>query len=215
VKHVKITKFVHSCLLVEMPEPINRTVLFDPGSMSRELLESHTFEYLDDIFVTHNHGDHMDTGFIKKLVAKFPDVRILATAQAIDQLKEQGITATNVAAEGVTIFDSEHAPLEPMSATPQQHGIHYLDKLTHPGDSHTFGETMPVLALPVQAPWGSMVDAVKLALKLKPAHIIPIHDWHWSDQARAGAYDQLEQIFAQNKIAFIKPQNGEPFVLDV
>jgi L-ascorbate metabolism protein UlaG (beta-lactamase superfamily) len=210
---MKITKLVHSCLLVEMPAPVNRTVLFDPGSMSPVDVDS--LEYLDDIFITHSHGDHMDIDLIKKLAAKFPDVRILATAQAIDQLKEQGIVATNVAPEGVTIFDSEHAPLEPMSITPQQHGIHYLDKLTHPGDSHTFGETMPVLALPVQAPWGAPVAAVNLALKLKPRYIIPIHDWHWSDEARESMYGNLESIFKQNDITFIKTTNGEPFILDI
>lgn len=209
---MKITKLVHSCLLVEMPEPVNRTALFDPGGWSSVDVDS--LQYLDDIFITHSHGDHMDVDLIKKLATKFPDVRILATAQAIDQLKQQGISAAGTVPEGVKLFDSEHAPLEPMSITPQQHGIHYLDKLTHPGDSHTFSETMPVLALPVQAPWGSMLDAVKLGLKLKPRYIIPIHDWHWNDQARVSAYDSLEQIFAQNGITFIKPTNGEPFVID-
>jgi L-ascorbate metabolism protein UlaG (beta-lactamase superfamily) len=195
-----------------MPEPVNRTALFDPGGWSSVDVDS--LQYLDDIFITHSHGDHMDVDLIKKLATKFPDVRILATAQAIDQLKQQGISAAGTVPEGVKLFDSEHAPLEPMSITPQQHGIHYLDKLTHPGDSHTFSETMPVLALPVQAPWGSMLDAVKLGLKLKPRYIIPIHDWHWNDQARVSAYDSLEQIFAQNGITFIKPTNGEPFVID-
>jgi L-ascorbate metabolism protein UlaG (beta-lactamase superfamily) len=212
---MKITKLVHSCLLVEMPEPVSRTVLFDPGSMSREIIEQHDFKYLDDIVITHNHGDHMDIDLIKQLVAKFPEMRILATAQAIDQLKEQGIEATNIAPEGLKIFDSEHAPTEPLVTTPQQHGIHYLNALTHPGDSHTFGETMPILALPVQAPWGATVNAVKLALELKPQYIIPIHDWHWSNDARASMYEKLEAIFKQNKITFIKPVNGEPFTIEL
>jgi len=212
---MKITKLVHSCLLVEMPEPTNRTVLFDPGSMSHELIEQHDFAYLDDIVITHNHGDHLDVDVIRQLVAKFPDVRILATAQAIDQLKEQGIAATNIAPEGLTIFDSEHAPTEPLFDTPQQHGIHYLGQLTHPGDSHTFGETMPILALPVQAPWGATVNAVKLALQLRPQYIIPIHDWHWSEDARAAMYQTLETTFKQHNITFIKPVNGEPFVIDI
>lgn len=210
---MKITKLVHSCLLVEMPEPLNRTVLFDPGSMST--VDADRLIYLDDIFITHNHGDHMDVGIIRELADAFPSARILATAEAVQQLKDHGVTATNIAPEGVKTFDSPHAPVEPMFVTPQQHGIHYLNKLTHPGDSHSFRETMPVLALPVQAPWGSTVDAVKLALKLKPKYVIPIHDWHWSDQARALMYTQLEEVFAKHDITFIKAVNGESFVLNV
>jgi L-ascorbate metabolism protein UlaG (beta-lactamase superfamily) len=212
---MKITKFVHSCLLVEMPEPTSRTVLFDPGSMSRDMLEKHDLQYLDDIVITHNHGDHMDIALIKELVQKFPGVRILATAQAIDQLKEQGIEATDVAPEGMQLFDAPHAPLEPMGVTPQEHGVHYLEKLTHPGDSHTFSETMPVLALPVQAPWGSTIAALKLALELRPQYVIPIHDMHRKEQAQAVMYQNLQNVFKTNGITFIKPVDGEPFVLDI
>jgi hypothetical protein len=67
----------------------------------------------------------------------------------------------------------------------------------------------------VQAPWGSTVNAVKLALELKPRYVIPIHDWHWNEQAREGMYKNLENIFKQNEITFIKAVNGEPFVLDI
>lgn len=210
---MKITKLVHSCLLVEMPAPVNRTALFDPGSMSTVNVDS--LEYLDDIFITHSHGDHFDPELIKKLVAKFPDVRITAPPDVAEQLKEQGITASTAAPDGVSFFDSPHEDVSPMFPQPQEIGIHYLEKLSHPGDSHSFTETKEILALPVQAPWGATTNAVKLALKLKPKYIVPIHDWHWRDEARESTYAQLEQLFAKNGITFIKAVNGEPFVLDV
>src|SRR5436309_13869266 len=103
---MKITKLVHSCLLVEMPEPVNRTVLFDPGMMST--VDVDALEYLDDIVITHEHGDHMDADTIKKLVEKFPKVRILSTASACKQLAEQGITATTEPPEGISLFESQH-----------------------------------------------------------------------------------------------------------
>jgi L-ascorbate metabolism protein UlaG (beta-lactamase superfamily) len=93
--------------------------------------------------------------------------------------------------------------------------VHYLDKLSHPGDSHSSTETKAVLALPVQAPWGSVRDATALALKLKPQYVIPIHDWHWSDQARAATYATLEKVLGEHGVTFIKAVNGEPFVLAV
>ncbi len=212
---MKVTKFVHSCLLVEMPAPVNRTVLFDPGVMSPVPVD--TLEYLDDIFITHSHSDHLNIDLIKQLVAKFPKVRITTTTEIVGILKKESIAASDQAPDGVNLFESPHEVIRPYFPVepPQEIGVHYLDKLSHPGDSHSFHETRTVLALPVTGPWGSVVDAVRLALELKPKYVIPIHDWHWNDDARRGAYDQMEKDFAEAAITFIKAVDGEPFVLDV
>ncbi len=212
---MKITKLGHSCLLVEMPAPVNRTALFDPGVYS--VVDVESLEYLDDIIITHIHPDHFDAEKVKALVAKFPDVHITATDEIVQQLNQESIPATSATTEGVEFFDSPHEVIRPFYPhdPPQEIGVHYLDKLSHPGDSHSFTETKDILALPVQAPWGSPNAAVTLGLELKPKYVIPIHDWHWSDEARATNYGQMEQVFAAAGITFIKPVNGEPFVLDV
>lgn len=210
---MKITKLVHSCLLVEMPEPVNRTVLFDPGEMSE--VNTDSLQYLDDILITHEHGDHKDIGLLKKLVAKFPDVRITSTEEVVKQLEAEGIKASATPPDGVTLFESPHESVAPMFNPPEEVGFHYLDKLSHPGDSHSFQETKEILALPVQAPWGSSINAIRLALKLRPKYVIPIHDWHWRDEAREGLYERFEKVFADNGITFIKATNGEPFTVDV
>lgn len=209
---MKITKFVHSCLLVEMPE---RTALFDPGSFSEAALDVEKLQYLDEIFITHIHGDHVSPPLLRKLIQKFPNVRITATTETAGMLAEEGITAGTDAPDGARFFDSPHEHVEPMFPTPQQIGVHYLDALSHPGDSHSFQETMPILALPVQAPWGATVRAVNLALELKPKHILPIHDWHWNDQARASLYDGMEKAFRERGITFHKLQTGEPVNIDL
>lgn len=211
---MKITKFVHSCLLVEMPEPVNRTVLFDPGVMSEDAVNVEVLEFLDDIIITHNHSDHMSMPLIKKLVEKFPDVRITATPEAVEQLEQEGLKATSEASDGIVFFDAPHEDVEPMFPVTQEIGVHYLDLLTDPGDSHTFNETKAILALPVTAPWGSTIKAAKLALELKPKHILPIHDWHWSDAARQGTYANLEKLFADNGITFHKLETGQPVVIE-
>lgn len=214
---MKITKFVHSCLLVEMPEPVNRTALFDPGIMSEAALDVDKLEFLDDIIYTHSHSDHLSVPLLKELVAKFPQVRITAPTEVVDILAAEGITASNQHSEGIVFFDSPHEVIRPYfdADPPEQIGVHYLDLLTDPGDSHSFHETKAVLALPIQAPWGSSRDAVALALELKPRYIIPIHDWHWSDEARNQAYDKLETLFGGHGMTFIKPQTGVPFVVDI
>lgn len=211
---MKITKLEHSCLLVEMPEPVNRTALFDPGAMSEPYISLDSLQYLDDIFITHAHGDHCDPPLIKKLVQKFPEVRITSTREVVNKLRQEGIEqASHEPPEGIKFFDSKHEKVLPLFQPPEEVGFHYLDMLSHPGDSHSFTETMPILALPVTAPWGSMVNAVKLALELQPQYVLPIHDWHWRPEARQQMYDLMEGVFKDHGIIFMKLVNGEPVVI--
>lgn len=214
---MKITKFVHSCLLVEMPAPVSRTALFDPGIMSEAALDITKLTYLDDIIYTHGHSDHLSIPLLKQLVARFPRVHITAPTEVVDVLAGEGITASDQPSEGIVLFDSPHAVIRPYfdSDPPQQIGVHYLGLLSDPGDSHAFSETKAVLALPVQAPWGSVRDATALALELRPQYIVPVHDWHWNDEARNQAYGKLESLFGEQGITFIRPRTGKSFVLDV
>jgi L-ascorbate metabolism protein UlaG (beta-lactamase superfamily) len=209
---LKITKLVHSCILVETTDSV---ALFDPGSMSIDAVHSHPFDRLDNIFITHEHGDHLDTNLIKHLVNQFPEVHIIAPQSVVDQLGEENIVAAIAPPAGVSLFDAPHETVEPLFPTPAEIGIHYFDSFSHPGDSHSFTETKPVLALPITAPWGATVTAVKLALKLKPKHVIPIHDWHWNDVARQQMYNSLEQLFANEKITFHKMVTGQPVEIEL
>lgn len=212
---MKITKYAHSCLLVEMPAPINRTALFDPGVLSEGVLDVGRLEFLDDIIITHEHSDHLSLKLIEQLVAKFPDVHITSTAPVVSLLAEQGIVASDQPSTGIELFEAAHESVAPLWPRPAASGVHYLDRLTHPGDSHSFSETKAILALPVTAPWGSVIAAVKLAIRLNPKFIVPIHDWHWRDEARLQTYNSLEQAFAKAGITFLKLEDGRPVVVDV
>ncbi len=211
---MRITKYVHSCLVVETP---GRLAVFDPGVMSAEALQAAipSLPRLDDIFITHVHPDHCDPALIKQLLGRFPEARVTGPAEVVEALAKEGVTATDQAPEGVVFFEAPHEQAAPLFPTPEQRGIHYLDTLSDPGDSHHFSETKTVLALPVQAPWGSTANAVNLALGLKPRHVLPIHDWHWSDAAREQMYGRLEAIFGDQGIMFHKLETGVPLELDV
>ena len=205
---MKITKFVHSCLLVETPE---RVALFDPGTLSEEALEIDKLARLDDIFVTHEHADHISLDLIKRLVKKFPAVRITSTSSVVKQLDEAGITASNQPPDGVEFFEAPHESVAPLfDHPPEEIGIHYLGVLSDPGDSHSFNETKEILALPITAPWGSSVKALNLALRLEPKHVLPIHDWHWRDEARRQTYDLFSRILGEKGITFHKLETGVP-----
>lgn len=200
-----ITKFVHACLVVETPD---RIAVFDPGVMSEQALHLDLLSQVDDIIITHSHGDHFSRNLVKALVEKFPNVRITAPSDVVAALAEEGIAASDQPSDGIIFFDSPHESVEPMFPTPQQIGVHYLDQFTHPGDSHSFHETKAVLALPITAPWGSSVRALNLALNMRPQYVIPIHDWHWREEARQQTYDTFEKILAEHNIIFLKPETG-------
>ena len=202
---MKITKFNHSCILIETN---GRVALFDPGTMSTALLSIDMLPKIDDLFISHIHGDHFDKAFVVALYKKYPQVRITTTQEVADVLATDNVIASVSAQENVMFFESPHENVSPLAAQPQEIGIHYLDTYTHPGDSHSFKETKRILALPVTAPWGSAVRAINLALDLKPQHIIPIHDWHWRDEAREQMYNAFETIFQKQNIIFHKMING-------
>lgn len=209
---MKVTKYIHSCLVVETPD---RVAIFDPGTLSEQALDVDSLPRLDDIFITHEHADHFSLALVKKLVQKFPNVRITAPNQVVEQLEKEGIKASSAPPEGVAFFDSPHEKVDPLFPPPEEIGIHYLDEFSDPGDSHSFNETKAILALPVQAPWGSAVNAINLALRLKPKYVVPIHDWHWNEQARKQMYDRFEQVLGEQGITFYKLETGQPVDIDV
>jgi L-ascorbate metabolism protein UlaG (beta-lactamase superfamily) len=198
-----------------MSEPVNRTVLFDPGEMSADLVRKADLVYLDDMVITHEHFDHFNLPLIQELVAKFPDVQILASKPVVDKLAEVGIPALLEATTGMEIFDAPHESLEPLSMAPPAIGVHYLNTLTHPGDSHHFAESKAVLAVPMTGPWGTSMRAAQLIADLKPQYVIPIHDWMWRDEWRLMMYKTFDAYCQKLGVTFISPIAGEPFVLDV
>ena len=59
-----------------------------------------------------------------------------------------------------------------LALAPHNTLFHVFGELTHPGDSLQFSETKEILALPIQAPWGSMVASLEKAAQLKPVEAL-------------------------------------------
>jgi len=182
---MKISKYLHSCLLIQKD---GISILIDPGSFTFEenALRVDTLEKLDFILITHEHQDHMSVPLLKKILEKFPDVRIITNGAAADLLAKDGIAASIQGTEFIELVPIPHEKV--LTLVPHNTLFHVFGELTHPGDSFQFTETRDVLALPIQAPWGSMVQALEKAAALKPKLVIPIHDWHWKDEARKRLY---------------------------
>jgi L-ascorbate metabolism protein UlaG (beta-lactamase superfamily) len=210
--NMQITKYEQSCLLVVTDE---RVALFDPGVMSTNSIPLDQISQIDDIIITHSHSDHFDLEFIKLVVKKFPGVVITAPTEVVAALAQENISATDQPSAAIEFFDAPHEDVSPMYPQPEEIGVHYLDVLTHPGDSHSFNETKAILALPITAPWGSTIKALNLTFGLKPQYVIPIHDWHWREEARKGTYEAFESALKEQGITFLKPETGKPLTIDI
>lgn len=194
---MKLTKLVHACLLVEEE---GKTALIDPGVFSRQavldkLAQLNNLNYL---IITHNHADHLDEEVVDAVAKKFPQIQLAANAQINQQLSQLNLT---VAGDDCFKFNAPHEPL-PAGEVPDNSGWHF-GHLSHPGDSLSFNETRDILALPYVAPWGSTTQAVQLALKLQPKFVVPIHDWHLSEEARGWYAGLLERALAPADIKFV------------
>ena len=203
---MKLTKYVHSCLLAEEQ---GTTVLVDPGSYTIEegALHIDTLEKLDFVLITHEHQDHLYVPFLKQIIEKFPAVLVISNGAVVDLLSKEGIQASIQGTEKIEMIDAPHEKL--LSVPPHNVLFHLFGRLTHPGDSFQFSESKEILALPVQAPWGSMVAALEKAVELRPKLVVPIHDWHWNEKARKALYAMAESYLQRHDIEFHGLEAGE------
>lgn len=208
-----ITKFTHSCLLIEHE---GRRILTDPGVYSQFYADAiQANGKVKEIIITHEHPDHFSLDFVRQVVADSPEVRITTTQVVANQLLAAGIqNVTTAASDDIVSFAARHEDVSFASA-PDNIGVHLLGVLTHPGDSLEFVETKQILAMPMTAPWGSMHAALDKILELKPKFVIPIHDWHWRPEALKSSYGMYKQELAKEGIELIIPTEGEAFTLDV
>lgn len=204
-----ISKHSHSCLIVKDQ---GKVVLLDPGSYTvvENALDLTQVTQLDAIGITHDHQDHLDIALLKLILAKFPNTPIFSNESVKSLLTKENISVTTTGNEYISMTDIPHERIW-MGPPAQNSMITLFNRFATVGDSHTFTFSPEILALPIQAPWGSTMAAVEKALEVKPKIIIPIHDFHWKNEVRIGMYDRLEDFFKQHGVTFLKPTTAQQF----
>ena len=213
--NLSLTKFSHSCVLLEQPE---RVILFDPGdfSWSEGLIKNKldSLERLDYLILTHVHPDHCFSEAIKQIKLKFPDVKIITTNEAKQELSLEGIEASDESDNPeIIITKTDHAHLNKLVPVFENIQVEIKGILTHMGDSMNLDKlNTPVLCLPFFGPWegGTFTDAMSLSLKLKPKFIIPIHDYHYKPEFRDAFYERAQGVADSFGGHLVCQQDGEP-----
>jgi L-ascorbate metabolism protein UlaG (beta-lactamase superfamily) len=207
---VTITKLVHACLLVEVD---GNRILLDPGifTWQDERFDMSMVEGVDRILITHEHADHVNANLVQAVLERSNDAAVETTPSLQHILGEQGIDAVT---EGTPQFASPHERI-PTGPGPENTGFHVEGVISHPGDSHSFVETMPILAMPFAAPWGSLVAGVDRTRLVNPTYVIPIHDFALSAAGRSFMYGLATAGLFDDDIELVTIDDFESVTLTV
>lgn len=210
---MKITKLVHSCMIVENN---GRKILVDPGAYSwqDENVRNTDLSGTNSVVVTHNHPDHLDGEFAKAIFRASPDAKWFGTEQVADELQNISIaceTSSNV--EHIRYVVSEHADASPYNAEKPQHTSFVLfNDVLVSGDCQNLKSShgARILAGAVNGgPWGAAVGFAKMIETMtdRPEFVVPLHDWHWNGEARQTIYKKLNEVMKQFDVEFILLEN--------
>jgi L-ascorbate metabolism protein UlaG (beta-lactamase superfamily) len=189
---MRITRFGHSCLLVEDGDA---RVLLDPG------VYSSGFEHLEGltaVLVTHQHPDHLDVERLRPLLTANPDARLHL---------DEGSAGAHADLDAVVVRDGDRLDLGvPVAVHGTTHAVIHEEipripnvgylvggRFFTPGDALTVPDAdVEVLGLPTAAPWLKLSEAVGLLRAVAPRLAFPVHDAVLSEpQVWYGHFDRL------------------------
>ncbi len=211
---MRITKYVHSCLLVETDK---FNALIDPGRFTYDshMVDVNKLPELNYLVITHEHADHYHEEFLRKLSNRFKHANIVTNddlAEKIAKLKLPNPIQTG-SDDDLTVFEAAHEPLPLGLPNVLNIGVHFSDELTHSGDSYDVRQSRKILALPITAPFASLREALDAVVKLKPQAVLPMHDWEWHKDARSARYHMTKDVLKPHNIEFIELENAKPVEL--
>ncbi len=173
---MRITRYGHSCLLVEDGDA---RLLLDPGVFSAGFEE---LRGLTGVLVTHQHADHLDLDRLRPLLDANPDAALHCDSGSAEQLGElpHRVVQDGDAVElgtRVEVLGAAHAVIHP--DIPRIPNVGYLvgGRFFTPGDALTVPPAdVEVLGLPTAAPWLKLSEAVDLLRAVAPRVAFPVHD---------------------------------------
>ncbi len=206
-----LSKFRHSCLLIEVGET---RLLLDPGIFSAG------FEGLTDlagVLITHQHHDHLDVGRLSALLAANPQAQVIADTASTAQLAEAGIQARavvggdaiDVAGVSIAVYGGDHAQIAPGIPVPPNVGYAVDGRFAYAGDAYLSPpEPVQVVAIPTAAPWLKAAETIGFLRELHPQVVVPVHE---ALLARTDVFYGLYRRFAEAQdTTFYDLDSGEP-----
>ncbi|NOW93951.1 MBL fold metallo-hydrolase [Mucilaginibacter sp. SG564] len=181
---MKISKYLHSCLVFELD---GYKILFDPGDISfiEGLVTPEMFADVNTVVITHIHPDHFVIDILQRIL-NISGAKVVTNSQVGEQLNRVGIKYL-LLEEGIEhfgpfkleAFPVQHALIMD-NPLPQMTGFVINDRVLHPVDSMEDNllkfKGIELLIMVTMAPFASEVMISAFADKLHPRQILPVHD---------------------------------------
>jgi len=172
---VRITRYGHSCLLVEDGDA---RLLLDPGIFSTGFEQ---LRGLTGVLITHQHPDHLDLERLRPLLEANPDAQLCCDEGTGTDLD----VPAQVVRDGdrlelgtrVDVLGAQHAVIHPDLPRIPNVGFLVGGRFFTPGDALTVPPAdVELLGLPTAAPWLKLSEAVELLRAVVPRVAFPVHD---------------------------------------
>lgn len=200
---MKLTKYQHACFTVEDD---GKVLVVDPGNQTTDFIAP---ENVVAVVVTHEHPDHFDHEQLAAIIDKNPDAVIVGHEAVVSQIEVFQTKAVN-AGDRLTIgpfslefFGGEHAVIHKSIPVAANLGVLINDLIYFPGDSFVNpGKPVDSLAIPANAPWMKMSEAIDFLTEIKPRLAFPTHDAFLSEAGKDLADRLLGSIAVANNTEY-------------
>jgi L-ascorbate metabolism protein UlaG (beta-lactamase superfamily) len=206
---MRITKFGHAAVRIERD---GRALVLDPGMFT----EPEAVDGVEGVLVTHEHPDHLDVERLRRA-----DCPVHAGVGVAGALREQAPDVAErlqvvgdgdeveVAGMRVSVHGEQHALIHEDIPRIVNTGFCVEDHVFHPGDSFTAPpRSMPVLLVPVHAPWMRLADAVDFARAYTDGTAVGVHDGLLNDNGFAVSDRLLGGLLEQTGQAYRRVDPG-------
>jgi L-ascorbate metabolism protein UlaG (beta-lactamase superfamily) len=204
---MKLTKFEHSCLLLEVAD---ERLIIDPGAFTMPLGE---FGDVVAVVVTHEHGDHWTADQLERIIDRNPDVVIYGPAGVAAAAGDIAVTVVKdgdvieAGAFNLKFFGEKHAEIHSSIPVIDNVGVLVNDELYYGGDAFVVPPVeVRTLAVPASAPWMKISEAMDYVLTVKPKRAFPVHELVLSTIGKGLSNDRLS--WATQEVG------GEYFILE-
>ena len=207
---MKISKYLHSCVLFELD---GFKLLFDLGkfSFAEGQVNPEMFADVQSIIITHIHPDHLDTDNLKKIVST-GKAAVYTIKQVGEQLDKAGITWHLIEPGIFNIgpFELEAVPVthEPILDNPLPDMMAFVinNKVLYPVDSMEDAlfkyKNIELLLMVTMAPFASELRIAGFADQLQPKQILLVHDGYAKPFFIKQRYDAYTKHFEKQGIKF-------------
>lgn len=208
---MRLTKLGHSCVRLDKD---GASLVIDPGMWSG----ADALAGADAVLITHEHADHIDGDVVRTALESNPALELWTVPVVAAEYvgfggRVHGVghgDAFTTVGFDVHVHGHHHAPIYPdMPAVPNV-GFGIDGNVFHPGDSFTVPEDpVPVLLLPVSAPWLKISEAIGYAREVAPARGgYAIHDAILSEQGIGLVSNILKLMARPGDAAFTRLAPG-------